>query len=72
MVASAKNKLTGQSGQGTVEYAIVLAGLLCVVVGLGALSNALSDGLFVQHALVSASHHVQAAALGSVGDVFSY
>lgn len=54
------------------EYAIVLAGLLCVAVGLGALSNALSDGLFVQHALASASHHVQAAALGSVGDVFSY
>ena len=50
----------------------MLAGLLCVVIGLGALSNAFSDGLFVRHALASASHHVQAAALGSVGDVFSY
>lgn len=51
---------------------MVLLGLICVVAGLAALSNALSSGLFVEHALISASHHVQLAALGSVADVFAY
>ena len=29
-------------------------------------------GLFVEHALMSASHHLQLAALGSVADVFAF
>lgn len=58
-------------GQSTVEYAVVLVAVLCVVVALGALWRALETGLFVEHALASASHHVRACA-GWVADVFAY
>lgn len=53
------------------EYAIVTAGLLGVIVGLGSLWRALSAGLFVDHALMAASHHLQGA-LGWAFDIFSY
>lgn len=55
-----------------VEYAVVLAGVLCMVVALGVLAKAMGEGLFVEHALMSASHHLQLAALGSVADVFAF
>lgn len=45
------------SGQATVEYVVVLAGLLCVIAGLGALLDAFDSGLVVRHALAAASHH---------------
>lgn len=53
------------------EYAIVTAGVLCVVVALGALWRGLSSGMFVDQALLSASHHLQGA-LGWAFDIFSY
>lgn len=53
------------------EYALLLAAFLTVVMGLGLLMRALDSGLFVEHALASASHHVQAS-MGWVCDVFSY
>lgn len=59
------------SGQGTVEYAIVVAAFLVVVVGLGLLRQSLGSGLFVEHALASASHHL-AGATGAIIDVFSF
>lgn len=59
-----------EAGQGTVEYAVVTAALLCVCVALGALWRALSSGLFTVHALAAASHHVQGA-VGWVADLFS-
>lgn len=61
-----------ESGQGTVEFALVTVGFLAVVVACGALWRALGDGAFVEHALTSASHHVQAAMPGSIADVFLY
>lgn len=54
------------------EYALVMAALLAICVGLGALFNALGDGLLVEHALMSAAHHLQAVAPGSIADVFLY
>ncbi|MDO4290915.1 MAG: hypothetical protein Q4C41_06780 [Eggerthellaceae bacterium] len=60
-----------ERGQGTVEYAVVLGVLMCVVVALGALHDALGAGLFVEHALSAASHHVQAS-VGWLADVFVY
>ena len=51
-----------RSGQGTLEYALITAGFLSVAVALGALWHVLGGGLFVEHALASASHHVQAVA----------
>lgn len=61
-----------ESGQGTVEYALVTAAFVVMLVALGALGRALEGGLFAEHALASASHHVQLAAPGSVADVFLY
>lgn len=51
---------------------MVTAGFLVVAVAFCALWRALGDGLFVEHALASASHHVQLAAPGNVADVFLY
>lgn len=62
----------GEHGQGTVEFAVVTAAFLAVALACGALWRALGDGLFVEHALASASHHVQLAAPGNVADVFLY
>ena len=62
------DKMRSERGQGTVEYAVVL----CMVVALGVLAKAMGEGLFVEHALMSASHHLQLAALGSVADVFAF
>lgn len=59
------------AGQGTVEYAVVTAALLSVVVAMGALWRLFSSGLVVTHALGAASHHLQGA-LGWVVDIFSY
>ena len=60
-----------RAGQGTVEYAVVAAALLAVIVGIGVLWRAFDAGLFVEHAVASASHHVAGAA-GAVIDVFSF
>lgn len=60
------------SGQGTLEYALVLFAFIGVVVGLGAMWHMLDDGDPVQHALQSASHHVSSVAPGAYSDVFMY
>lgn len=57
-----KQPLGDDRGQGTVEYALVTAAFLCVIVAGAALWRALSEGLFVDHGLVSASHHLGGAA----------
>lgn len=73
VLAPLADKMRSERGQGTVEYAVVLAGVLCMVVALGVvLAKAMGEGLFVEHALMSASHHLQLAALGSVADVFAF
>lgn len=66
------SKVCSERGQGTVEYAVVLAGVLCMAVALGALAKVMGEGLLVEHALISASHHLQLAALGTVADVFAF
>lgn len=60
------------SGQSTVEFAVVMAGFLAVTVALGALWRALSDGLLVEHALAVASHHIRAVAPVTIVDIFLY
>ena len=57
-----KQPLGNECGQGTVEYAIVTVAFLCVIVAGAALWRALSQGLFVDHGLASASHHLAGAA----------
>lgn len=60
-----------ERGQSTVEYAVVMAALLCVIGAIGMLGNAVDAGMFVQHAIAAASHNLQGM-LGGVVDVFSY
>lgn len=61
-----------ECGQSTVEYAIILAAFLAVVLGLGALWHLFDTGLVVDHALQSASHHLQQVSEGALIDVFLY
>ena len=56
-----------ERGQSTVEYAMVLAASLAVVVGLGMLWGAVDGGMFVQHAVASASHNIQGMAGSGAG-----
>ena len=60
------------AGQSTVEYAVIFAAFLALVLALGVLANFLDAGTVVSHALASASHHVQSAVSGGFGDVFLY
>ena len=60
-----------ECGQAMVEYVVVLAGVLCVIAGLGAFFNAFESGLVVRHAVSSASHHLGSGA-GWVLDMFAY
>lgn len=66
-----KTLIVDTCGQSTVEFAIVTAALLIVVVAISLLWNLGDNGIFVEHAISSASHHLQEAAAGIVGDVFS-
>lgn len=59
------------SGQSTVEFALVTAALLCVVIGLSAFWRLAGQGVLVEHAVVSASHHVAGSA-SATADVFAY
>lgn len=65
------NKFKQNDGQSTVEFAIVLAALLTIVIGIGLLWNLSDKGILIEHALSSASHHLKDAAVGIIGDVFS-
>lgn len=59
-------------GQSSVEYAIVFAAFLAMVVGLGAVANLLESGLVLEHALQSASHHLSNVAAAAWADIFLY
>ena len=61
-----------ESGQSTVEFAIVTAAFAAVVTALAALWHVAGDGTLVQHALASASHHVQEAMPTYLFDVLLY
>ncbi len=61
-----------QSGQSTVEFALVTAAFLVVVVGLGALWRLVSGGALVEHALATASHCIERASPQAMADVLLY
>ncbi len=65
------SKFEVESGQGTVEYALVLTACLSIFVALGLLMGSIEDGVFVDHAVQAASHNVEVL-LGGAADVFSY
>ncbi len=53
------------------EYALVLGAVMAIVVALGVLLNVLDAGVFVEHTLAAASHHVRASYAWAI-DVFCY
>lgn len=59
------------SGQSTVEYAVLLFGVLSVVLALATFSNLATSGLVVEHALSAASHHLGSSVSGLV-DAFMF
>ncbi|MEA5019877.1 MAG: hypothetical protein VB027_05870 [Gordonibacter sp.] len=67
-----RHRLIDVQGQGTVEFALVAAGFLSVTIACGMLWRVFEGGLFVEHALTAASHHVQGIAPGFLVDVFLY
>lgn len=71
MASMACRRSRAQRGQSTVEFAIILAALLCIAVGLGALWHVMRDGLFVSHAVSSASHNLTGGT-GAWLDVLAY
>ncbi len=64
--------ISDESGQATVEFVALLMAGLIMVVALGQLWEVLAEGLFVEHALSSASHHVLLISPGNIADVFLY
>lgn len=64
--------IADERGQTTVEYAVVMVGFLSLMVGLSALWHAFDSGLFVNHALSVASHHIQLIAPVTIADLFLY
>ncbi len=66
-----KRLVADERGQSSVEYAIVLSALLCVLVGIGALMGVLDEGVFVHHAVTSASHCLQSSLTG-ITDLFCF
>ena len=67
-----REKLRDMRGQGTVEYVLVLAAFASVLLGLGALAKVLGGGVFVDHALFSASHATSEDALAQTLDIFLF
>ena len=65
-------KKGSSKGQSTVEYAIVFVAFLSLVLAMGLLWRLFDTGLVVDHALQSASHHLQEVAEGALLDVFLY
>lgn len=61
-----------ESGQGTVEFALVTMGFIAVVIAFSALWRMFGEGKVVEHALISASHHIDFAAVGAAADVLLF
>lgn len=70
MQSRVESMVCSESGQSTIEYAVVMAAFLSLVVALASLWHVLDGGVFVFHALASASHHLTGVFSGVVADVF--
>lgn len=59
-----------ERGQSSVEYALVVIALLCMVLALGALWHAGRDGVLLNQAVGASSHQVGGSdVLGSMRDI---
>lgn len=59
-------------GQSTIEYAIVLCAFLAMVVALGAIAHAASEGVVASKAIGAASHSAGESFVGTLQDVALY
>lgn len=64
--------LRDEAGQSTIEFAIVTAAFVGILVALGLLHDVLTNGLVLDHVLASASHHLQDAPAPFIADIFKY
>ena len=62
----------GELGQSTVEFAVATVGFLALALGIGALWRGVSGGMFVEHAISSASHHIGSVAPQAAADMLLY
>ena len=60
-----------ESGQGTVEFCLVVAGFLAVLLGAWAMLKGFSQGMLPDHALSSAAHRLSASPAGVLADILS-
>ena len=67
-----RHRRAAGAGQSTVEYAVVFAAFLALVVALGVVWRFLEAGSVVDHALQSASHHLSSVSSGAWIDVLLY
>lgn len=66
-----RNKVLSKKAQSTVEFAIVFLVFLGIIVGLGGIFKKIDAGMFLDHAIVAASHNVEQA-IGGLCDVFVF
>ena len=69
--APLKGKLADSKAQSSVEFAIVAVVIVLIVVGLAAILGKLTDGTFLSHAIVAASHNITDSVSGVI-DAFCY
>lgn len=65
-------RIRSRSGQGTLEYALVVFAVMAMLGGMGALWHLVQSGSPVQHAILDASHHVASLSPGAIADTFLY
>lgn len=65
-------KTADSTGQSTIEFALVVVAFLALLIGFGVMWRAFDEGLFVEHATKSASHHMQLVYPGAIRDVLAY
>ena len=64
-------KLTLKGGQSTVEFAIVAIVLILIVIGLAAVLGRLTDGTFINHAIMAATNNITSSVSGAI-DAFCF
>lgn len=57
-----------ESGQASVEYAVVLVGMLALIIAFGVLHAFLENGQIVEHALANSSHAIESFEFDNIKD----
>ncbi len=57
-----------ESGQASVEYAVVLVGMLALIIAFGVLHAFLENGQIIEHALANSSHAIESCEFVKIKD----